>query len=165
MRVELNYSPRLTPAEQKLLALPSRLKNLRPLMQRGIAPAANRMQKQWWDSKGTAFGRAGWAPLAASTIKAKKRKGTFDKGILRDTDHLFKAIFRERVSDSRLRVVAGGLRLSLNTGIPYAIYHQVGTQFMPERQVIPYPFPRPFIREVREIVRDYLATGVVRDND
>lgn len=157
LRVSLDYNPRLTPAERKLLALPSRLKNLRPLMQRGIAPAVNRMLQRHWDSKG---GHT-WAPLAASTIRAKKRKGTLDKGILRDTDHLFKALFRARDTDSRLRTIPGGLRLSLNTGIPYAVYHQVGTSRMPERQVIPSPFPRPFLTEIRSIIREFLETGEV----
>jgi hypothetical protein len=160
IRVAIDYNPRLTKDEKTLLALPDRLRNLRPFMIGAVAPAANRMLMKHWESKGAAFGHD-WAPLAASTIRAKKRKGTFDKGILRDTDHLFKTLFRERDTDSRLRTVAGGLRLQLNVGVPYAVFHQVGTQFMPERQVIPVPFPRSFITEIRAMIRTYLYTGEV----
>jgi hypothetical protein len=155
IRVQVNYNPRLTRVEKKLLALPARLNNLRGLMKQEIAPAFNRMLLRHWESKGAAFGHR-WAPLAASTIAAKTRKGTVSKGILRDSDHLFKTLFRERSTDSRLQVVAGGLRFQGNVGVPYALYHQVGTEFMPERQVIPDPLPRSFREEVRRIILAYV---------
>jgi hypothetical protein len=160
LRVVVNYSPRLTKGEQALLALPNRLRNLRPLMQEAIAPEVNAMLKRHWDSKGAAFGHR-WAPWAASTKRARIRKGNADKGLLRDTDHLFQAVFRARSTDDRLRIINGGLRLQLNTGVPYAIFHQVGTQFMPERQVIPNPLPNTFIRRVRAVIREFLLTGKV----
>lgn len=160
IRVEVNYKPRLTKGEQALLQLPNRLRNLRKLMVEGVAPAANRMLRRHWDSKGAAFGHA-WAAWAPSTLAARIRKGNAGMGLLRDTDHLFRVLFRGRSTDDRLRVVAGGLRLQLNTGVPYGIYHQVGTSHMPERQIIPDPLPRSFVREVRGIVRDYLLTGKV----
>lgn len=143
-----------------MLLLPNRLRNLRPMMQRGVAPAYNAMLKRHWDSKGAAFGHR-WAPLAASTIASKTRRGTIQKGILRDSDHLFKVLFRARATDNRLAIVAGGLRFSGDVSVPYAIYHQVGTQFMPERQVIPDPLPRSFKALVRLIVRDYALTGEI----
>jgi hypothetical protein len=152
IRVEVNYRPRLSPSEKLLLALGDRVKNLRPLMTGEIAPAANRMLLRWWESNGNGT----WAPLAPSTIKAKIRKGTFGRGTLRDTLHLFRTLFQERTADSRLRTVSGGLRLQLNTGVPYAIYHQVGTSRMPQRQVIPDPLPQSFTRECRALIRAYL---------
>jgi hypothetical protein len=102
IRVEVNYRPRLSPSEKLLLALGDRVKNLRPLMTGEIAPAANRMLLRWWESNGNGT----WAPLAPSTIKAKIRKGTFGRGTLRDTLHLFRTLFQERTADSRLRTVA-----------------------------------------------------------
>lgn len=149
---------RLTKGEQTLLALPNRLKNLKQLMTDGIAPAMNRMLMLHWDSEGQRFGHP-WAPLEQATIRRKKRKGTLDRGILHDTEHLFKAVFRARTSDDRLRQVPGGFRLAANTKIFYAIFHQVGTQFMAERQVIPNPLPQVFVRECKNIVRVYLLTG------
>lgn len=157
-RVAINYNPRLTPDEQALIALPDRMKNLRPLMQNVIAPLTNEMLKQHWDSKGAAFGHQ-WAPWAPSTKAARIRKGNASKGLMRDTDHLFNTIFAARATDDRLKIIAGGLRLQLNTRVPYAIYHQVGTSNMPERQVIPDPLPPTFLRKVRAAIREYLVTG------
>lgn len=152
IRVEVEYNPRLTGAEKLLLALGDRLKDLRPLMREEIAPAANRMLERWWSSNGNDT----WAPLEPATVRKKIRKGTFSKGTLHDTDHLFKTLFRDRDTDSRLRVIAGGLRLSLNIGVPYAIFHQVGTSYMAERQVIPDPLPASFIKEARGLIRQFL---------
>jgi hypothetical protein len=160
MNVEVSYTPRLSPVEQHLLKLPNRLRNLRPLMQRGIAPAFNAMLKRHWDSKGAAFGRR-WAPWAESTRAARIAKGNAAKGLLRDTDHLFKVLFRERATDNRLRVVAGGVEFRPNVNVPYALFHQVGTSRMPERQVIPDPLPRSFKQECRAIVREFILTGYI----
>jgi hypothetical protein len=58
-------------------------------------------------------------------------------------------------------MIQGGLRLQLNVAVSYAVYHQVGTQFMPERQVIPDPLPPSFRTEVRKIIKDFALTGRV----
>lgn len=151
---------KLTKAQRLLAELPNRLANLRPLMQRVVVPEVDRMMLRHWNSKGAAFGRP-WAPWAAATLAKRKRKGNTAKGILRDTDHLFKALFRARASDSRLRSVPGGIRLALNTGVRHAIFHQLGTENMPERQVIPDPLPVTFVRHVRALIKDYVLTGAV----
>lgn len=158
--VAVDYNPRLTRGEQNLLALPNRLANLRPVMVGAIAPAANRMLIRHWESKGAAFGRR-WAPWAPSTLRKRLAKGNVEKGILRDTDHLFKTLIRARSGDDRLKVIKGGLRLQLNTREAKALYHQVGTQFMPERQVIPDPLPRSFKQEVNAILRKFVLSGRV----
>lgn len=149
------YSPRLTPVERKILALPNKLRDIKFIMRTQIAPAMNAMLLRHWESKGAAFGHP-WAPWSPRTLAARLRKGNEAKGILRDTDRLFNAIFRDRPADSRLQAVAGGLVLSYNTRIPYAVFHQVGTRFMPERQVFPVPMPDSFKRQVRAILRQWL---------
>lgn len=160
IRVEVIYSPRLTNAEKLLVAIPNRMANFRPLMRESVAPAFNAMLSQHWRSEGGAFGHR-WAPLMESTISRKLRKGTAHKGILHDSDHLFRALFRARSTDDRLRVIRGGVQFSANTSVPYAVYPQVGTSFMPERQVIPIPLPESFRTKVRNIVRAYIQSGVV----
>lgn len=158
IRVEVQYRPRLSEAERILLSIPKVLKNLRPLMQRVIAPRVNVMLRRHWETKGAAYGHP-WAPWARSTLLDRLRKGNASKGLMRDTDHLFETLLRDRPTDDRLRVIQGGLRLALNTRVPYAVFHQVGTRFMPERQVIPYPLPPVFLRGVREAIRFYLISG------
>lgn len=160
IRVTVNYNPRLTQGEKELLALPNRLRNLRPLMQESIAPAFNRMLAEHWRTEGAAFGHP-WAPLQPSTLAAKARHGTVGLGILHDTNHLFRTLFADRANDSRLRKIAGGLRFQANVGVPYAIYHQVGTSYMAERQVIPDPLPDSFKREVRNLIRQFILSGKV----
>lgn len=158
--VAVDYNPRLTRGEQNLLALPNRLANLRPVMVGSVAPAVNRMLIRHWESKGAAFGHR-WAPWAPSTLRKRTAKGNAEKGILRDTDHLFKTLIRARSGDDRLKVIRGGLRLQINTREAKAVYHQVGTQYMPERQVIPDPLPKSFRDEVRTIIRKFILSGRV----
>jgi hypothetical protein len=156
--VALQYNPRLTEGERTILAIPTKLRNLRVLMQTEIAPALNRMLLRHWSSKGTAFGHP-WAPWSPETLRKRLRKGNVEKGLLRDTDHLFNTIFRDRPTDDRLKAVGSGLKLELNTRVPYALYHQVGTRFMPERQIFPNPLPDSFKREVRAILKQYLLAS------
>lgn len=151
------YTPRLTQGEIALAHLVERMSpgGLRRLMQDEIAPAANRMMLRWWST----LGNGTWAPLKPSTVASKIRKGTFDKGTLHDTDHLFKVLFRERATDNRLREIPGGVRLSLGAGsgtyrVP--IYHQLGTSRMVARQVIPDPLPRSFQTECKALIRAFL---------
>jgi hypothetical protein len=148
------YSPRLTKGEVALLHLKERLspRGLRVLMQEEIAPAANRMMLRWWST----LGNGTWAPLKPSTVRSKIRKGTFSKGTLHDTDHLFKVLFRERATDSRLKSTPGGVRLSLGTNVRYAKFHQFGTSRMAQRQVVPNPLPRSFTAECKALIRAYL---------
>jgi hypothetical protein len=161
IRVDVSITRKLTKAEQLLVQLPNRLQNLRPLMQRVIAPEVNNMLLKWWNSKGRAYGRSGWAEWAEATLAKRTRKGNVSMGILRDTDHLFKTLFRARSADSRLRLIPGGIKLSLNIVVRYAIFHQLGTENMPERQVIPDPLPAVFIKRIRSLVREFVLTGKV----
>lgn len=143
------------------MELPNRLADLRPLMKKVVAPEAETMLLRHWNSQGRAFGHP-WAPWSEYTLARRTKKGNAAKGILRDTDHLFKTLFRARSADSRLQVVPGGIRLSLNTGVHYAIFHQVGTEYMPDRQVIPDPIPPSFVRRFRAIVKEFILTGRVQ---
>lgn len=160
VRVEVTMTRKLTKAQQQLAELPNRLANLRPLMQKVVVPEVDAMLLRHWNSKGAAFGRA-WAAWAPATLIKRTRKGNVSKGILRDTDHLFKALFRARAADSRLRSVPGGIRLALNTGVRHAIFHQLGTETMPARQVIPDPLPPSFVRRIRALIKDFVLTGSV----
>lgn len=161
IRVEVNYNPRLGKGEQQLLLLPNRLQNLRLVMKQGIVPAFNKMLQRHWDSKGVAFGHK-WAQWAPSTLAKRTRKGNASKGLLRDTDHLYKVLFRARTGDDRLKVVGGTLRFQANTREFKAAYHQFGTEHMPIRQVIPDPLPPAFRTTVRDIVREFILSGRIK---
>lgn len=157
---EIESSFRLTKSEIALSQLPIRIQGIGYLMREGVVPLINKLIIRHWESEGRAFGHT-WAPLAPTTIERKFRKGTLSRGILHDTEHLFKALFRERTADNRLSAIPGGYRIALNTRVRYAVYHQVGTTIMPERQVFPDPLPSAFVREVKSVARLYFRTGSV----
>lgn len=159
IRVSVEFNVEPTRTEKRIAELPARLRNMRPLMEHGIAPATNRMLRRHWESKGAAF-RQKWAPLEWETIRKRERHGTLSKGILRDTDHLFRAVFRA-AGAARIMSLSDGVRLAVSVKEAKAALHQVGTQFMPERPVIPDPLPTTFRREVTQMVRQYLRTGNV----
>jgi hypothetical protein len=165
---EITYTPRISPALAQLRGLSARLRDLRPLAEQSIVPAAIAMLRRHWDSKGAAFGHA-WAPLAPSTMAARIRKGTAAKGPLRDTDSLFLALFRSVSSSNVVRSTAGGVRVALGLDETAsaldrmkALWHQKGTARMPARQVIPDPLPRSFRDLVRALTLDYVLTGRIR---
>lgn len=150
--VQLETHIPFTAAQKKILALPNRLRNLELIARKDIISAMNRMLGRHWDTKGAAFGHK-WAGWALSTYKRRLRRGNLEKGLLRDTDNLSRALFRERTNDQRVKTTSEGVEITFNTRVPYAVFHQVGTRFMPDRQVFPDPAPETFKREVRSILR------------
>lgn len=159
IRVSVTFDVEPTRTEKRIAELPERLRNLKPLMEQGIAPATDRMLRRHWESKGAAS-RQSWAPLAPETIRKRERHGTLSKGILRDTDHLFRAVFRAG-SAGNITTRGSGVRLSVSVKEKKAALHQVGTQFMPERHVLPDPLPASFRQLVMKMARQYLRTGNV----
>lgn len=154
-RVAVNFFPRLTRGEQEIANLLDNVADFRPLMRFVVAPMTLAMLKRHWDTKGSAFNQK-WAAWKPATLRARRRKGNVALGLLRDTDHLFGAIFADRPTDSRLRNIAGGLRFQLNTQVPYAPFLHFGTRFMVARHVVPSPMPEAFRRKLRATIREYL---------
>lgn len=89
--------------------------------------------------------RSRWAPLAESTVKAKRRRGRYTRGRKRtrhtrglagrlrtlvDTETL-----RNRITYTVSRE-RGGVIVRIGTGVHYGKYHQTGTKRMPARPFI-----------------------------
>ncbi len=158
--VQINTSIPFTTMQRKIISLPNRLRNLQLVMRNDVAPLLNNMLRRHWESKGSAFGHK-WAAWQPSTYLRRLKKGNLDKGLLRDTDNMFKALFRERSNDSRIQVDADGVEIRLQLRVPYAVFHQVGTSLMAERQVFPEPLPETFKREVRRIIRARITEAAI----
>ena len=158
-RIHVLYNPRLTDAEKRLLALPSRFNRLPDLMRGPVRDALNHMIREQFRTEGLAYGGEKWHELAKSTILAKLRAGVLGRGILVFTGKMRTALLRFRSDDSRLQSFSNTLKFDFNIGAKPYPYHHLGTIHMPQRQVIPSPVPDKFRREVRDIVRDFLATG------
>jgi hypothetical protein len=154
--VEVRTSRRLTRAEQKLIELPNRLGRLRQFTQKTLAPEAQKMVLKHWRTKGSAYGHK-WAPWAEETLRKRLLKGNVDKGILRDSDTLFNSLTKPQAI--KLEYLPNGVRLSLNTGVPYSIFHQMGTRYMPARLVLPMPLPPTFVRTIRKLTVSFIKTG------
>lgn len=82
-----------------------------------------------------AYGSGGWEPLAESTLVHKSQEG-FPMAIMVRTGRLKESLVGK----------AGGtieelrpLSLRLGTSVPYAGYHQDGTDAMPQRRLIDLP--------------------------
>jgi hypothetical protein len=164
MRPEIRYTPRLTDAERNLLALPGRLKHLDAFARLVVVPAFVRMLERHWETKGWAFGQP-WADWAPSTLMQRIKKGNAALGILFDTGHLFRAIFRAVFKMNAVERTPTGVRVAFNLGDvddPTVRFHFFGTRFMPARKPVPSPLPRSFRDEVRGLFRDFILTGRTR---
>lgn len=73
-----------------------------------------------------------WPPLKPSTLARKKRKGTADKGILRDSDKLYASLRKGGVGNVNRDLPDGVQR---GTSVKYAQWHQRGTSKMPARVI------------------------------
>lgn len=78
-------------------------------------------------------GSAGWAPLAPSTIAAKRASGT-NMAILHDTLRLQESLTVKRAREGVDRVL--GNVFEFGTSVPYAVFHQTGTATMPRRRPV-----------------------------
>ena len=103
-----------------------------------------------------------WAPLASSTV-ARRRQGSskplIDTGRLRNS----------------INASSGPSSLKVGTNVPYAAYHQFGTEDIPARPFLPVvgdaegfsltatgPAGRELDR-IRRMIETYVATGEIRD--
>ncbi len=158
-RVRVQYNPRLTGAEKRLLATGDRLGKLRLVMQGPLRDAVNHLIRRQFETQGAAYGQK-WKALAPSTVLAKLRAGVVDRGILVFSGAMRAGMLRFRPSDSRLRALAGNLRLDLNVGVfPYPFHHLGTKRGLPQRQVLPSPVPLSFRREVRALFRNFILSG------
>ena len=84
--------------------------------------AAKRVERELETGKHDPDGNA-WEPWAASTARARARKGNADRGLLYDTGTLLHSI----------RTQVGIADVVIGTEVPYAKYLQDGTSRMPAR--------------------------------
>lgn len=140
------------------MEIPDRVADLMAFGEFVLRPEVEKMLEKHFRSKGGAFGtRSKWAPWAEETRLKRLRKGNISKGILTDEDVLFDSLFAEE--SMNIDSEHDGIRLVLNTGVRYSIFHQLGTVYMPERQVIPDPLPVSFVRRIKKLLRAYVLTG------
>lgn len=116
----------------KLEELELTFKDFRPLF-RDAAKLFYEFEKEAFETEGDSSAAGEWEPLSPlyELIKERDYPG---KTILRRTDALYKSLTQPNARGSIRRVTES--ELLIGTSIDYAIYHQTGTRFMPERPVI-----------------------------
>ena len=87
-----------------------------------------------------------WADLSPSTKRQKRKRGGYQ--ILVDTGTLLNSFTVEAEKDS----------VRIGTAVPYAKYHQLGTEKMPQRMLLPDPerLPERNWESIREIIEEWL---------
>jgi hypothetical protein len=154
LKLALDYEIPFTNIERRLMTLEQKLARLQDFAKAEVLPLVEPMLLRHWETFGAAFHHK-WAPWAPSTRLKRQKQGNAGKGLMRDSDNLFRSVFRDATA-ARIAKVSDGVRITFSTGVRYGVYHQVGTHLMPERQVFPYPFPKEFQKNVKELVREYL---------
>lgn len=86
-----------------------------------------------FDSEG-GHASGGWAPLKASTVAEKARKG-LDPHILRATDRLKDSLTRKFDPD-HIEELVGPDTLRIGSTVGYGAFHQTGTKRMPRRRPV-----------------------------
>lgn len=101
-----------------------------------------------------AWGGDPWLALSDETIERKTRKGTLERGIMRDSMRLFEAFSEPDSPDFDVEIK--GNTFSYVIRVPYAWRHQEGQERLPMRQIIPDPMPESFIAQMRNVISGYI---------
>lgn len=141
--VDIVFRPPLEFILRQSAAFRHQLEDLDGLWDR-FEPLMSDLEAQQWDSHG--FGE--WPPLADSTLRQKTSGELMvETGALRDS-----------LVDPASAAKRSARQLEWSTDVPYAGFHQEGGDDLPQREVIPDPFPvdwrRRFERETVSYVND-----------
>lgn len=115
------------PTSMMLMGIGDRATDAQPVF-RDIADDLRRMELKLFATEDH------WPPLKESTLE-KKARGGFPLDILKETEALYDSLTKGKGNASE----AGGfalttdLSLHFGTSIHYAIFHKLGTRFMPKR--------------------------------
>lgn len=99
-----------------------------------------------------AYASGGWAPLSPRYAAWKARHYPGRK-ILARTGRLRRSLTRRPFGVERISADS----MVLGTDVPYAVYHQRGTRFMPRRR--PVELPESERREWVKVLQRFIVTG------
>lgn len=134
-----------------------RLLNMQPVLDFRVIQLAQEMFKDQFETEGA----SAWAPLSEG-YRARKERDRPGKTILRYDDLMFAALTQNLGADSVFTQRAGGtsvLDINVDPDIGYWIFHQLGTDTMPARELLPDPLPPEFLSELKRVVRAYIVFG------
>lgn len=117
--------------------------NMRPVLN-DIMDDMVEHEKRLWDSEGASVGRP-WEP----------REDGRSHPLMKRSRRLFRSLTNRTGSGEAVRTVTRSF-LIFGTDVPYAIFHQKGTDRMPARIVQRFPLSKA--RQYNRMMQDYLFT-------
>ena len=93
----------------------------------------------------------GWKPLHPSTVRQKRRRGQSSKPLIATGRLLHTA-----ANPSSIQITKTGVIHTID--VPYAIYHERGTRFIPRRPLYSKVGPR-VIADLRKTLPSYIFRG------
>lgn len=120
----------------------------------------DKVVRDFYDRQFKTEGRAGkrqWKQLSPRTLAFKARHRRQRMGILRFTNRLYRSYVNRSGPDSLLVVEPRAYERS--SLVPYARQHQLGTRWMPARQVPVDPLPVGVERAITNAIAVFVATG------
>lgn len=140
---------------REILRVGANAGNMRPAFDK-VHDSIRGVEKKQFGSQGAAYS-GGWAPLAASTVRYKAARG-LDPRILHATGRLRRSFTTKGDPDHVYRASAD--EMFVGSRVPYAKFHQLGTQRMPRRR--PFQLDEAARRDVVKILQAHLVnTGAI----
>lgn len=138
--------------DRELIRIGAYAGDVSPALKAIVGVMRDETRKQFNTEGGHASG--GWAPLAPSTVAAKRRGG-YRPEILRRTDALMRSL--TVAGDPNEVVEIGKQELTFGSRLPYADLHQTGTHRMPKRP--PLQFTEEAKRTIVKVLQRYVIAG------
>lgn len=139
-----------------------RAQDLSPAMAGPVDQAVTAWTARQFDTEG-AHGGSRWAPLAPTTLEARKRPGHGKGGIGRDTNRMWASLAKSPSTEGVVEATAATYRrwtTVTEKGTPYPIIFEKGISGkQPARPIYPTPLPPALVQQVQDILTTYIAYG------
>lgn len=119
-----------------------RMRNVEPALKQGAVLMLSSIERNFQES-----GRPRrWRRLASSTLKYKIRKGWSPLPLI-----------RTGLLKNSMAVRTDSAKLVIGTAVPYAPFHQFGTQHIPKRQFL--LFQNEDIKNINRLVKEHITNA------
>lgn len=132
----------INPLRSELEGRAVRATNMRPAFKEVIVAMTNH-ERRIFETKGASIQRV-WEP----------RKYKYPWPLMRKTNKLYRSLTNKTKAGGAIRV-ANAHFMEFGTSVPYAKYHQTGTERMGKHMVMRWPLTE--VRKYNRIMQDYLA--------
>lgn len=133
----------------------ARIRNPGEMLLGPIADSMRATEQGVFLSAGSSVGEP-WPPLAESTMRKKSGGSAM---LLVDEGTLWESLTVPGAEFAVAELMDNGQSLRFGTDDPVAVFHQGGTINMPQRQVVPDPWPEQDTQEWVRLLSDFFIDG------